>query len=265
MGNTATCHCQLKNMDQFKLNSKIEAFIRQKDSNNEGYSKEDIVFINQYEGSGGQGSKGAKGEGVLYEFYTPDLVCELMYKLALHYGYDGGAILEPSIGTGRVIKFFSDKSKVVGFEINETSARIAEINYPKATIHKGYFETAFLNPPRFTSRVPTGRLTWLEQYPFSLVIGNPPYGKYKNMYSSYFRKPKMAQIEMFFMYYGLQLLKQGGLLIYLTSSNFLRNGITYNPEKKEMERVAEMLDAYRLPPVFKSSKVPVDIIIFKRK
>ena len=252
-------------MNQHQLNIKIEELIKERDSKNKVYSKEDIALINQYEGAGGQGSKGAKGEGILYEFYTPDLVCELMYKLAIHYGYDGGAILEPSIGTGKMVKYFSDKSKVVGFEINETAARIAEINFPKATIHKGYFETAFLQPPRFTTRIPTGQLTWMEQYPFSLVIGNPPYGKYKNMYSSYFRKPKMAQIEMFFMHYGLQLLRKGGLLVYLTSSNFLRNGITYNSEKKELERIAEIVDAYCLPPVFKSSQVPVDIIIFKRQ
>jgi hypothetical protein len=251
-------------MNQHQLNIKIEALIKERDSQNKGYSKEDIAFINQYEGSGGQGSKGAKGEGILYEYYTPDLVCGLMYKLALHHGYDGGAILEPSIGTGRMVEPFGDKSKVTGFEINGTAAHICEINYPKATVHKGYFETAFLQPPRFTTRVPTGQLTWLEPYPFSLVIGNPPYGKYTNMYSSYFRKPRMEQIEMFFMFYGLQLLKKGGLLLYLTSSNFLRNGMAYNNGKKEIGRIADIIDAYRLPPVFKSSGVPVDIIIFKR-
>jgi hypothetical protein len=252
-------------MNQYQLNKEIEAFIKKKDSKKESYSQKDIVFIQQYSGAGGQGSKGATGEGVLYEFYTPDYVCDLMYQLSVHYGYKDGYVLEPSIATGNIIKPFPDKSKIVGFEINPITKRIAEITYPKATIYEGYFETAFLKPQRHTSRIPTGQLTWLEQYPFSLVIGNPPYGKYKNMYSSYFRKPKMAQIEMFFMYYGLQLLKKGGLLIYLTSSNFLRNGITYSSEKKEIGRIAELVDAHRLPPVFKNSKVPVDIIVFKRK
>lgn len=252
-------------MNQYQLNKEIEEFIRKKDSRKESYSEDDIAFIQQYEGAGGQGAKGAKGEGVLYEFFTPDYVCELMYKLALHYGYDGGNVLEPSVATGRIIKPFPDKSKVTGFEINPVSKRIAEISYPKVTIYEGYFETAFLTPPRFTSRIPSGKITWLNQYPFSLVIGNPPYGKYKNMYSSYFRKPRIAQIEIFFMYNGLKLLKPGGLLIYLTSSNFLRNGISYNSEKEEIGRLAELVDAYRLPPVFKNSQVPVDIIIFKRK
>jgi type I restriction-modification system DNA methylase subunit len=251
-------------MNQYELNKKIEEFIREKDGRKESYSVKDIAFINQYEGAGGQGSKGATGEGVLYEFYTPGYICEIMYKLALHYGYDGGTVLEPSIATGRLIEPFPDKSKVVGFEINPVTRRIAEISFSEATIYEGYFETAFLKPPRFTTRLPENELTWLEQYPFSLVIGNPPYGKYKNKYSSYFRKPRMNQIEIFFMYYGLKLLKKGGLLIYLTSSNFLRNGITYNSEKEEIGKLAELVDAYRLPPVFKSSQVPVDIIIFKR-
>jgi uncharacterized protein (UPF0216 family) len=67
------------------------------------------------------------------------------------------------------------------------------------------------------------------------------------------------------MYQGLQMLKPGGLLVYLTGSNFLRNGISYQTEKAEMEKLADILDAYRLPPVFKFSKVPTDIIVLKRK
>jgi hypothetical protein len=63
----------------------------------------------------------------------------------------------------------------------------------------------------------------------------------------------------------LQLLKPGGLLVYLTGSNFLRNGISYQFEKLLMEKLADILDAYRLPPVFRYSKVPTDIIVLKRK
>jgi type I restriction-modification system DNA methylase subunit len=252
-------------MNQYQLNKVIEAFIRDKDSKAESYSLADIEFIQQYEGSGGQGSKGATGEGLLYEFFTPDYICQLMYELAVHYGYNGGAVLEPSIATGRLIKPIPNKSKVTGFEINEITARICEISYPESKIYRGYFETAFLEPPRFTMRIKTDKPTWLADYSFSLVIGNPPYGKYKNKYSSYFPTPRMHQIELFFIYYGLKLLKPDGLLIYLTSSNFLRNGITYNFEKDEIGKLADIIDAYRLPPVFKASQVPTDIIVLKRK
>ena len=252
-------------MNQFELNKQIQQFILQKDKNAESYSTADRKFIAQYEGSGGQGSKGATGEGVLYEFFTPDFICELMWKLAYRYGFKaGGSVLEPSVGTGNLLKWAPNNSKCYGFEINPISKRITEILYPDAKIYEGYFETAFLQEPRFTSRL-KDKITWLEGYPFSLVIGNPPYGKYKNKYSSYFTRPKMHQIELFFMYQGLQLLKPGGLMVYLTGSNFLRNGITYQSEKLELEKIADILDAYRLPPVFKFSKVPTDIIVFKRK
>lgn len=253
-------------MNQYQLNKEIETFIRDKDAKNESYSPADIAFIQGYEGSGGQGSKGATGEGILYEFYTPAYIVDLMWQLAFNYGFDKtGTVLEPSIATGRLIEPAPDKSKCVGFEINPVSARIAELCFPGATIHRGYFETAFMQPERFTRRLPAGQITWLKEYPFSLVIGNPPYGKYINKYSSYFPTPRLPQIEQFFMYYGLQLLKLGGLLIYLTSSNFLRNGITYNKAKDEIGKLAELVDAYRLPPVFRFSEVPVDIIVFKRK
>jgi type I restriction-modification system DNA methylase subunit len=254
--------------NQYQLNKRIEAFIREKDLKKEFFSEADIRFIQQYEGAGGLGSKGATGEGVLYEFYTPDYICELMYELVLRHGYDDGSILDPAIATGRLVKPFPDKSKITGFEINPITARICEITYPEAKIHAGYFETTFLKPPRYTERIKPGNnnpLTWLPDYPFSLVIGNPPYGKYKNKYSSFFKTPKMQQVELMFIYYSLKLLKSGGLLVFITSSNFLRNGISYTKEKTEIGKMAELIDAYRLPPVFKTSQVPTDIIVLKRK
>ncbi len=253
---------------QYQLNQEIETFIQDKDSKRKVYSQADIDFIQQYEGAGGQGSKGATGEGLLYEFYTPDYICQLMYELALIHGYDNGAILDPAIATGRLIKPFPDKSKVTGFEISPVTARICEITYPKATIHNHYFETAFLKAPRYTERIRSTidqNPSWLQDYPFSLIIGNPPYGKYKNKYSSYFKTPKMQQIELMFIYYGMRLLKPGGLLVFITSSNFLRNGISYNREKAEIGKLADLLEAYRLPPVFKTSQVPTDIIVLTRK
>lgn len=255
----------MKKTNQHRLNLDIETFVRDKDSRGESYSREDMDFILQYEGSGGQGSKGATGEGLLYEYFTPLYIASLMWELAYRHGFDkSGTVLEPSTGTGRLLDGAPDKGKCTCFEINPVSARIAEITQPGVTMHNGYFETAFLQPPRFTSR-PKDKLTWLTGYPFSLVIGNPPYGKYKNRYSSYFPSPKMPQIEQFFMYYGLQLLKPGGLLVYLTSSNFLRNGLTYSKAKDEIGKFAELTDAYRLPPLFRFSQVPVDIIVLKRK
>ncbi len=250
--------------NQHELNQHIEKLLTSR-GEIQGYSDEEKAMLRRYSGSGGQGKHGATGEGVLYEFYTPDWVCDWMWQMAHHYGYDGGAVLEPSCATGELIRPAPDKSRCYGFEINPTSRRIAQILHPDAHIHEGYFETSMLEPPRFTTRLKK-RVTWLEGYPFSLVIGNPPYGKYINAYSTYFPKPKMKQIELFFYYHGLRMLRPGGLLIYIAGSNVLRNGYTYNDEKRAMQELGcELLDAYRLPPVFAYSEVPTDILVLRKK
>lgn len=246
------------------LNQEIEAFIHHKDLNRESYSKDEISYIRQYSGSGGKGSQGATGKGILHEYYTPELISENMWKLAHHYGFGGGTVLEPALGTGNLIADAPDYSKVVGFEINPVSARIAEIAFPGVTVHPGYFETAFLSSPRFVKRLP-GFSSWLEQYPFDLVISNPPFGKYANFYSSFFRKPSIPTFEATFIYYGLQLLRPGGLLVYLIPSNFLRNGNTYNVVKAEIGTLATFIDAFRLPPAVEKTEIPLDILILKRK
>ncbi|HSZ72481.1 MAG TPA: N-6 DNA methylase [Cytophagaceae bacterium] len=252
-------------MNQHLLNHQIEELITKKDAIHEKYSSSDIDFIKQYEGSGGQGKQGASGQGILHEFFTPDFVVDLMWELARHYGYEDGNVLETSIGTGRMIKPAKDYTKCVGFEINAVSARIAELTYPGIKVYNSYFETAFLEEPRYTSKLKS-KLTWLKEYPFSLVIGNPPYGAYQNQYSSYFpESKKLKQVELFFIYKGLQLLKSGGLLVYLTGSNFLRNGDSYNEAKYEIEKLCDLVDAYRLPPVFRFSQIPTDIIVLRKK
>lgn len=255
---------------QFHINQEIETFIRDQDAGGRSYSAEQIAFINQYTGSGGMGSKGASGQGLLYEFFTPDYIIELMWELARHHGFTGrGSVLEPGLGTGRFLQYAPDKSKCVGFEINETSARIAELTYPGARVFNHYFETAFLAAPRYSKRITDKqRPTWLEAYPFELVIGNPPYGIHQNEYSPFFPESKREgtkQIELFFMVKGLQLLQSGGLLVFITGSNFLRNGMSYDAAKTLMGTLADLVDAYRLPPVFETSKVPTDILVFRRK
>lgn len=233
------------------------------------YSKEDIdLMYENYEGDGGQGSKGASGSGVLYEFYTPNYVCELMHELALHHGYDGGNILDPACATGRLITPFKEYGNVVGFETNPYSAKIAELKHEGMTVYNDYFETAFLQKPRFTARLgKKGELeTWLQQYPFSLVIANPPYGIYKNTYSSYFPfEKKLAQTEMVFMYWSLKMLKRGGLMVFITAQNFMRTGDKYQFGKGVVDGMATLVDAYQLPSLFKFSQVPTNIIILRKK
>lgn len=249
-------------------NQNIVEFITEKDSKGQKYTKADIEFISNYSGKGGSKEKDA---GILHQFYTPDWICDIMYKLAVYYGYSGGTVLDPSMGTGNIIAPFPDKTMVTGFEPDEISHRIASLRFPKATIHKGFLETAFLQPlsEDIYGSLLKKQTTWLKGYPFELVITNPPYGQYHNFYSGRMKglmhKTKFAQMEIAFMLFGLKLLKEGGLLIYITAQNFMRNGNKYEPMKQVLAQYAELVDAYRLPPVFGKTKVCPDILIFKRK
>lgn len=89
-------------VSQHELNKQIEALILAKDEAGEPYTLDDLKFIEQYEGNGGQSSKGGSGQGLLHEFYTPDYLCKLMWELARKHGYKNGKVLEPACGTGRI-------------------------------------------------------------------------------------------------------------------------------------------------------------------
>lgn len=247
--------------------SEIVAILDSHEFSGEPYTDADKEKLSQYQGIGGKGKEHGANVGILNQYFTPVWVCECMYKLAKHYGFNSGNILEPSAATGNMIKPFYDRgdyNHIDAFEIDKLTAKICKILYPDVEVMNQYFETAFLEYPRFTTKA---RQPWLKNYPYDLVIGNPPYGIHKNLYSGYFSgKDHFQQIEMFFIYKGLQMLKKGGLLIYITSINFMSTGLkTYAAAKKQIGELAEFVDAYRLPSVFDNTSICTDIIVLRKK
>lgn len=225
--------------------------------NKSSLSKEDLSVLENFEPNDGQNR--------LYSFFTPIWLCEIMYKLAVKHGFNEakGKVLEPSCGTGNFLAVLKKPENAVAFELDKINFEISKKRNPKVKHYNMYFEQAFLNEPRYTTL--SKDTTWLTEYPFDLVIGNPPYGKYKNLYSSYFSSLKMKQTEMFFMLQSMKMLKKGGLLVFITSQNFMRNDKTYLHEKQKIAEFADFVDAYRMPKVFKNTEVPTDILIFRRK
>lgn len=257
--------------DQASINAEIEALIKRKDGTGTGlYSPEEIAFIKQYEGNGGLKSDDGNTRGFSCEYYTPAWFGKEMWRLAYKHGYAGGTVCEPACGTGRLIADAPGDFLVTAMEVNPLASRIADLAYPYTYIHQQPFETAFLEPQgdsmerKFGDRLPNNG-TWLEGAPFELVISNPPFGVWTSPYVEQFPEPKLKQLEHFFIYYGLQLLRPGGLLIYLLPTNFIRNGQTYQPIKEEIGKLATFVEAYQAPPAIKSTGTPLDILILRKK
>lgn len=251
---------------QLALNERIRKLLDSKTR----FTKADKALLREYRGSGGSEAKTELE--TLSEFYTPEILVKACWDLAKKHGFKGGKVLEPSCGTGNFFAHAPKEADCIGFEISDYSAKIARILYPKATIYQQPFETAFMEKPVFRSLMNRKPYTWLEEHPFSLAIGNPPFGNYGGIQAAYFRKStifgkklKPTQFEIFFMFLSLMQLEKGGLLVFVIPQSFMRNGNLYNREKVVLGEMAELVDALRFPTVFGTTEVPTDIIVLRKK
>lgn len=251
--------------NQYLLNKAIEELVETVPADK--LTTEEKNFVSYFSGYGGLEKYGATGKGLLYEYFTPSMIAEKMWGLAYKYGFNGGRVLEPSCGIGEFIKYAPDQELVSGYEINETSAKICRILFPKADIQTKYFETFFIkNNDSIKSNI--------KNLPkFSLIIGNPPYGSMGGKYAGMGEKAytKANNYIDYFISRGLDLLEKGGLLIFIIGTEvaaggtpFLQQGMT--EAKKIIAEKSILLDAYRLPNgVFETTDVLTDIIVLKKK
>lgn len=216
--------------------------------------------LEKYEGRGNQYSSGKIDEGLVHQFYTPYVLVKKAYDLAFKYGFTGGNICEPSCGTGRFFKFAPQGSILTGFDLDASNIEIAKFLYPNATFYQQEFETAFMEPPLYRR---ARKKSWLPEQ--DLVIGNPPYGNLAGFYKTYM--PKVySRFEFLFIRLGLEVLKPGGLLIFVVSQNFMNNGGTYSKMKEDILKIGTFVDAIRLPgKIFSGTDISTDLIIFRRK
>lgn len=249
-----------KKKNQHQINKEIEGFIDNM-SGNEVYSDDIKNFLSQYTGSGGLIKQGAEGKGILYEYFTSDEIVKKMWGLSNKYGEPIEDVLEPSCGIGNFIKYAPIQSKVVGYETNIYSAKIAEILYPKAIIHNRSFESIFFK----------GNIHLKNDFggvKYDLVIGNPPYGTFSGKYAGMGEKNFTNAIEydQYFITRSLDLLRHEGILVFIIPSSFLDNGAKYNKIKEKIFAKADLIDAYRLPQkAFDTTDIGTDIIVLKKK
>ena len=185
--------------------------------------------------------------------YTSQSVVDAVWKAVQRLGFNGGAVLEPSVGTGNFLGLMPQQlrgaSKVFAVEYDSLTARIAQQLYPnQSIIHSG-----LQNVP-----LPNGK--------FALAIGNPPFGKE----SLYFRHNPVLQgksIHNQFFLQSLDALAPGGVMGMVVSHN-LMDAQDFTA-RLEMAKSAQFLGAIRLPDTaFKENartEVVTDIMLFRKR
>lgn len=263
--------------NQYELNKAIEALLIERAgttlyNDSSEYTSDEKNFIRKYSGYGGLDKYGTTGKGGLFEYYTPKEIIERMWALAYKYGYNNGSVLEPSIGIGEFLQYAPKDARIVGYEINEFSAKICKILYPTAEVNVQPFEKTFISKNNWTMKDNLGSLQ-----KFDLVIGNPPYGDFSIVESRYMSgmgekdHTKARNYVEYFIRRGLDLLKSGGLLIYIVGAQLKNGGNMFldsgeTPVKDYLAANCELLDAYRLPDsVFERTGVTSDILILKKR
>nr|WP_313611453.1 hypothetical protein [Chryseobacterium arthrosphaerae] len=118
------------------------------------------------------GGVAKEGRGILDEYYTDQKIVDGVRNLIKEQLKNRKeiSVLEPSVGTGNflyAVKELSSNKTISAFEINETTARIAKILHPEATINLRSFESEFIDEK--------GNKKELSQQ-YDLVIGNPLMG-----------------------------------------------------------------------------------------
>lgn len=187
---------------------------------------------------------------MLTSFYTPSEVTDGIYQALAQFGFEGGNVLEPSMGVGN---FFAkmpddirDNSKLYGVELDSISGRIAQQLYPNERIQvKGFEQTNFNNNS------------------FDVVIGNIPFGDYRisdKKYDKYNFK-----IHDYFAAKAVDKVKPNGV-VALVTSKFTMDKFNEKARRYLAER-CDLLGAVRLPAgTFKDAdNVTTDILFLKKR
>ena len=182
--------------------------------------------------------------------YTSPAVIRAIYEAVGGMGFEGGRILEPSMGVGNFFGLLPESmqgSQLHGVELDSITGRIAKQLYPEANITVAGFETT--NRPGF----------------YDLAVGNVPFGQYQVHDPEYDRLG--FSIHNYFAVKMLDQVRPGGIVAFVTSRYTL--DAKDESVRRYLAERGEMLGAIRLPNnAFRANAgtdVVSDIIFLQRR
>ncbi len=187
-----------------------------------------------------------------YAHFTPEFIVRAMWSALVRFGFTGGRVLEPGIGTGMfpalMPNTLSRTSHITGIELDPVTARIVRLLQPRAKIITGDFARTEL-PDHF-----------------DLAIGNPPFSDRTVRSDPAFRTHGF-RLHDYFIAKAVDRLKPGGLAAFVTSA-----GTMDKADARARQHIASMsnlVGAIRLPEKsFRAdagTDVVVDILFFRKR
>jgi len=188
-------------------------------------------------------------------FFTPVEVCNAMWEWVMQAGFRGGRIIEPSAGNGLLLGSMPGKvvasSTITAIEKDVTTGRILKVLYGQGDtrVHVDGFEAVNL---------PKGS--------FDLAISNVPFGSF-GVSNEGREEYRNWLVHDYFFGRSLDLVREGGLVVFLTSSGTLDKAST--GVRAWLAARADLVQAVRLPRQafrsFAGTDASVDLVILRKR
>ncbi|MEN2435614.1 N-6 DNA methylase [Weeksellaceae bacterium A-14] len=196
---------------------------------------------------------------VLTAFYTPPQVIDAVSKALYESGLNIYKFLEPSAGIGSFIQSFSENQNpnVTAYEKDLLTGKILKQLYPESNIRINGFE----------------EISEREINSYDVITSNIPFGDTSIFDLSYSRSKDPAKIQAarsihnYFFLKGTDMLREGGLLVYITSQGIL-NSPKNEPIRRALMEHNNLVSVVRLPnnlfTEYAGTEVGSDLIILQK-
>lgn len=180
--------------------------------------------------------------------YTDPAVAAAMWDVLDTAGFEDGAVLEPGCGSGEFLGPAPEGARMVGVEVDQTTARIAAHLHPDQQIHAAGFEK-----------------TMLPEDSFHAVVGNVPFGEFSVTDPTH--NAMRHSIHNHFIIKSLRLTAPGGYVAVMTSTYTMDSQRA--TARREMARYGDLVGAVRLPngalQASAGTDVKTDVLVFRRR
>lgn len=186
----------------------------------------------------------------LTAYYTDPMIIRQIWQRLLDDGFEGGRILDPSMGTGNFFaampRSIRVKSELYGVELDSVTGAIAKQLHPNTHIEvRGFEEVPYQNNS------------------FDLVLTNVPFGNFRIADKNY-DKPYM--IHDYFVKHSLDLVRDGGQVSIISSIGTMDKRT--DNVLQEIKSNTHFLGGVRLPDTaFKKiagTRVTTDLLFFQK-